>query len=165
MKYLVCAMAIAALAGCASMPGPSAPVESAARTAPQASGEALPPQTLAPGECGLFVWTSEAPHRFVLFEDERARRVKIAHGGEILELDVPPQRADFLPGDRFDRLYPAEGRERVFTLSGTVGEPTRSGVRIERALLKVRRADGTEIVRPVLGVRSCRSEMPASPGA
>lgn len=163
MKYLLCAMAMTALAGCASMPGPAAPVVSAARTAPQITGEALPPQILAPGECGLFAWTSEAPHRFILFENESAQRVQIAHGGEILQLDVPPQRADFLPGDRIDRIYPAENSDRVFVLSGAVGEPTRSGVRIERALLKARQADGTEIVRPVLGVRSCRSEMPVAP--
>lgn len=111
----------------------------------------------------MFVWTRGAPHRFILFEDERAQQVKIAHDGEIHELDAPLERAGFPAGGRFERIYSSSQNDRVFTFSGVVGEPTRSGVRVERALLKTRRADGSETVRPVLGLRSCRSEMPGAP--
>lgn len=163
MRALLCAAAAMMLAACAGMPGPGTPAGRAVPAAGPARTDALAPQTLSQGACGLFVWTREAPHRFILFENERARRVEIVHAGGIHALEVPAQRADFLPGERIERVYPASGRDLVFTLSGRVGEPTRSGVRIERGLLKIERRDGTDIVRPVLGVRSCRSEMPVAP--
>lgn len=164
MRHLAFVLAVTVLAGCASMEpvGSSGP---ASEPAPQRGAiEALPPQTLDSGECGLFFWTSDAPHRFVLFVDENARRAKIVHEGASHELDIPAPNPGYLPGDRVELVYPDPAHDLVFTLTGQVGEQTRSGARIARALLKARHADGREIVRPLLGVRSCRSEMPLAPG-
>ena len=154
-------------------PGMTADEAEAARSgqAPPVSGvtgeglEALPPQTLASGECGLFFWTSAAPHRFVLFENESRQSAKILHEGRMHTIGVVPQRADFVTGDAFSRVYLDRQSNLVLTLTGEVGEEGRAGVLIERALLKARELDGTEIVVPVLGLRSCRTGMPVTPGS
>ncbi len=119
-------------------------------------GEALPPQTLQPGACGLFFWTATPPHRLVLFENEQERRAEAVHDGDIHRMGVPSQRADFIQGDDFRRLYLHRETGRTFTVSGEIGETTPSGPRIERAVARVRERSGTETVRPVIGVRACR---------
>lgn len=152
------------LAGCAAAgpaPQASAPVGAAGQQAGRI--EALPPQSLPDGECGLFFWTSASPHRFILYENESRRVVKLVHDGEIIELGVVAQTVDMIEGDSFQRLYPAPARNLVFSVTGTIGERTGSGTRIERALLRVEQPSGAEIVQPVLGLRTCRTGSPVAP--
>lgn len=163
MRHIAWALTVTMLAGCASMAPGGSPGDASGPAARQGAVEALPAQTLGLGECGLFFWTSDAPHRFVLFVDETAGRAKLVHAGAIRELDITAQSSGYLPGERVEQIYSDPAHDRVFTLTGRIGQETRSGVRIERALLKARHADGHEIVRPLLGVRSCRSEMPVAP--
>ena len=119
-------------------------------------GEALPPQTLQPGACGLFFWTAAPPHRLILFENEQERRAEAVHDGDIHRMGVPSQRADFIHGDDFRRLYLHRETGRSFTVTGEIGATTPAGPRIEQAVIRVRERSGTETVRPVIGVRACR---------
>lgn len=162
MRPSVIVLAGLVLAGCATaVPAPQAPV----RAASQEGGriDALPPQNLPDGECGLFFWTSASPHRFIVYENESRRAVKLVHDGEIIELGVVAQTVDMIVGDSFERLYPAPSHNLVFSVTGTIGERTRSGTRIERALLRVEQPSGAEIVQPVLGLRTCRTGSPVTP--
>ncbi|MEO1038491.1 MAG: hypothetical protein AAFX09_03020 [Pseudomonadota bacterium] len=151
----------------ASPPAPSAVIATPAAPDPVMlePTDALPPQTLAPGECGLFFWTSSMPHRLVLFENETRRAVMALHDGAVHRMGVTAQRADFLQGDAFRRLYLHEDTARSFTVSGEIGEVTASGPRIERGLIRVRERSGVEVVRPVIGLRSCRGLDGRSSGA
>ena len=147
----------------ASSPAPGAaparapqPVASTPDAPSVEPGEALPPQTLQPGACGMFFWTAALPHRLVLFENEADRRAEAVHDGTIHRMGVPSQRADFIHGDEFRRLYLHRETGRSFTVSGEIGATTPSGPRIEQAVIRVRERSGTETVRPVIGVRACR---------
>ncbi|MGX6646601.1 hypothetical protein ACWCOP_01510 [Maricaulaceae bacterium MS644] len=163
MKSLLLAAALlVALTACAAGPGArtgenpeTGPMQSGAAADAAGPREALAAQTLAPGECGLFLFEVREPNNFVLFESETRRLVRLIEDDEVVELGVSPQSAEMVPGDRFRRIYLDAQRNMTYTLTGRVGEETRSGQRLEEAVLRTRRLDGTEIVRPLGGVRRC----------
>lgn len=155
MRRVFFSLSVLALSACATAPVPE---PSMAPQTGEARLDGLPAQTLGIGQCGLFFWTSAPPHQLVLFENETAGEVKIFHEGQIIALGAAPQPAGMIAGDRVERIYPAPSADLIFTLEGVVGEATASGTRIDRALLKVRQPSGEEIVRPVRGVRACRTE-------
>lgn len=145
------------LAACAGGPD--------AAQAPQAAGaaqnlDALPPQQLAPGACGLFLFELREPNSFLVFENETSRRVRLLSDGRVAELGVPPQSAAMVPGDRFRRVYLDQARNVTYTLTGRVGEDTGSGQRLEDVILRERALDGTETVTPLGGVRRCAPRAP-----
>jgi len=166
---LAAILSMGALAGCAGGGGetPSVQPASQAETRPLAvdgvnlpppgrSVRSLPAQTLEPGACGLFFWGAAAPNDFILFENEDARRAVLIHDERAFLAPAPGEVGALIPGDAFRRLYPLRGEQIVVTLEGVVGARTPAGPRIERALMRARLLDGTEIVRPVVGVRGCR---------
>ncbi|PWE17107.1 hypothetical protein DDZ18_10435 [Marinicauda salina] len=166
MKPAATLAAILLLTGCAQIPGAApnvAPAEPAAGA--ETRLEQLPPQQLAEGECGLFVWTRAQPHRFILFENESRGMARILHDARILNIATHGGPAAFSTGTPVERTYRDAENGLIFTLEGEAGEPTAAGVRLQRGLLRTRLADGAEIVAPVLGVRSCRTDAPSPPGS
>lgn len=157
-------MLVLTLAACAAAPG-ATPQRTVTQAAVQTDSpmdapdrrDALAPQTLAPGECGLFLFEVREPNNFVLFESETRRLVRLIEDDRSVELGVAPQSAAMIPGDRFRRIYLDAARNMTYTLTGRIGEETGSDQRLEEAVLRTRRLDGTEIVRPLGGVRRCRA--------
>ncbi|MGJ3232701.1 MAG: hypothetical protein ACFE0P_12990 [Oceanicaulis sp.] len=148
--------AFTALIATACAAGPSSlPPEVADVLAAPERREALPPQELVRGECGLFLFELRAPNNFVLFENETERRVKLIDDRVVRELGVAPQTAAMIPGSQFRRVYLDQDTNTTHTLAGRVGEETGSGQRLEEVILRTRRLDGTEIVTPLGGVRRC----------
>ena len=156
MRALIIALFAFSAAACGSVPGPTSAAP--AQAAPSGPVASLPPQTLAPGACGLFLFERRAPRRFVVFEDLTARTVQIVHDGEIFELGVTEQRGALVTGESFRRVYLDPRRNITFTLTGEVGEETGSGPRLEGVLLTVQTLDGGRVVRPLGGVRSCGND-------
>lgn len=150
----------AALTGCQSTPSPE-PGQASQPAAEAAPAEALAPQTLAPGRCGLFLFEVREPNRFVLFEDEN-REVKIVDDGRVVTLGVTPQSGVLTTGERFRRVYLDRARNLTYTLTGRVGMETGSGLRLEEVLLRRRSLDGAELVRPLGGVRRCMEARPVA---
>lgn len=154
---IVGALAVAGtmlVSACATSETSAVAIEQARQLSRQT--DVLPPQTLPVGQCGLFIFGRSEPFPFILFENETARQAQVLHDQQVHELGVSPQAGTFAPGERFRRVYLHNQTNRVFTLTGMVGEETGSGPRLEDALLRVRDLDGTETVRPVGGVYSCR---------
>ncbi len=116
----------------------------------------LPAQVLEPGSCGLFFWGVADPYPFIAFENEATRRAAIIHDQRAFVAPVAEQPVTFIQGDPFRRLYPLRGENIIATIEGEIGEDTAAGPAIERAVLRVRELDGTETVRPVVGLRGCR---------
>ncbi len=163
-RKLTAAALVLTLAACAAGPG-ATPAQSDAQTgalmdAPDMR-DALSAQTLAPGECGLFLFEVREPNNFVLFESETRRLVRLIENDQMVELGVAPrsagQSAGMIPGDRFRRVYLDAARNMTYTLTGRVGEESVSGQRLEEAVLRAERLDGTQVVRPLGGVRRCRA--------
>lgn len=152
------ALALAACAGGPLTPANPAPVAGAgAATGPV---DALPPQTLAPGACGLFLFELREPNTFVLFENEAERRVRLLVDGAVLELDVARQDTATAPGETLRRVYLDPRRNMTYTLTGRLGAEIVSGQRLERVILRARTLDGQETVTPLGGVRRCVARSP-----
>jgi len=153
-------VAASLLAACATNDADPLVIEQARMIAERT--DALPPQTLPVGQCGIFLFGRSEPYPFILFENETTRRAQVLHDQQVYELGVSPQAGTFAIGETVRRIYLHTPSNRVFTLTARVGEQTGSGPRLDNALLWVRDLDGTETVRPVGGVYSCR-ERDSSP--
>lgn len=156
MKSIAIALIALMAAACATNPAPTP--SSGASSPSDRPVTGLPPQTLPVGACGLFLFERRSPNRFVVFENINSRTVKIVHDGAVHELGVTGQGGTLVIGETFRRVYLDPVRNITFTLTGEVGEETGSGPRLENVLLSVRSLDGTRVVRPLGGVRSCGEE-------
>ena len=155
MKYswLFLAIAATALGACATRE--AAPVASAKPEA--ASGVidgVLAPQTLAPGACGLFLWTSDLPSRFVFFmrAGESSAKVQSPDGPE--DLTMVRQEGSLMGQFSTKTVFqtPSAGTVR---LSFAAGEPIEGGQRIQNGRLVFLNADGWETIMPVVGLAAC----------
>lgn len=159
MRMIVTLFAAVLAASCTALPsGGGAASDGRAPAAPAGPVAGLAPQTLASGQCAIFLFERRPPNRFVLFEDLEAGTVQLVHGGEVYQLDVSDARGALVTGERFSRTYRDSARDVTFTLAGEVGAQTGSGPRLENVLLSVLGAEGDRIVRPLAGVRSCGGE-------
>ena len=156
MRWILAGFCTLGLSACATTTPERAQLIEQARSAPERA-DSLPPQELGDGQCGIFLFGMGETHPFVVFENERAGRALILHAGVIHELGVTPQPGAFVQGESFRRVYLDPSSNLVFTLTGEVGEETGSGPRLENVLLRAREIDGSETVRPLGGVYSCRT--------
>jgi hypothetical protein len=156
MRWFLAGLCAVGVTACSATSSPErAQLIDQARNAPDRA-DSLPPQNLPDGQCGIFLFGMGDRHPFVVFENDRAGRALILHQGVIHELGVTPQPGAFVQGERFRRVYLDQASNLVFTLTGEVGEETGSGPRLENVLLRTRAIDGSETVRPLGGVYSCR---------
>ncbi|WP_440958051.1 hypothetical protein ACFELO_12265 [Oceanicaulis sp. LC35] len=163
MRWILAGLCALGVSACATGAPDRAPLIEQARSTPDRA-DSLPPQELADGQCGIFLFGMGEGHPFVVFENERAGRALILHDGVIHELGATPQPGAFVLGESFRRVYLDQTASLVFTLTGEVGEATGSGPRLENVLLRARAMDGSETVRPLGGVYSCRTGAQTAPG-
>lgn len=155
MRWIFAGLSALALSACVSTTLQPGPASASAQSTPERV-TSLPPQSLPDGQCGVFLFGVGERHPFVVFENESERRALIVHDGALHELDVAAQSGAFVLGQSFSRVYAASSSDQIFTLSGEVAEETGSGPRLTDVLLRVRERDGSETVRPLGGVYSCR---------
>jgi hypothetical protein len=155
-KSLFLAAALCALAACASSPEQEA--AKAAAAAPAIStvpAEGLPPQRLAPGECGLFLWSMSAPRRFVFFTKGSSGDALVLIGDKTTTIPMTSAGGDvfgqFLTKMTFEDL----ASKAKVSVSIDPGKPLEGGQRVESGNIQFRDADGWETVLPVTGVRAC----------
>jgi hypothetical protein len=133
----------------------SSPVQAMESPVSEVPVEGLPPQRLAAGECGLFLWGMAAPRRFTFF-------TKSTSGDALILLDGAPENLVVTDtnGEVFGQFFTetqylsADGKWAV-NLSLKPGELLEGGQRIESGRLVTTGADGWETVLPVTGVRAC----------
>ncbi|WP_421792870.1 hypothetical protein [Hyphobacterium sp.] len=116
----------------------------------------LPPQELLPGECGAFFWDRAEPNALRLFENESRGLARYWTGSGVDELNTGARPFAYRPGDRIRREYGfATGTIR---LEGEISGLRDGEAVISRALLRIAQSDGTQIVRPLVGLISCQPE-------
>ncbi|KCZ95008.1 hypothetical protein HHI_07162 [Hyphomonas hirschiana VP5] len=117
--------------------------------------EGLPPQTLAAGECGLFLWGMAAPRRFTFFTEASSGEALMLHEGAPMTLVVTDSNGEVF-GQFFTQIQylSADGKWSV-NLTLNPGEVLEGGQRVESGRLVTTGADGWETVLPVTGVRAC----------
>ncbi len=156
MRTALLAALLTALTACSHDAG-----RDAAKPAPEASAlsgvpdEGLPPQRLAPGKCGLFLWGMSAPRKFVFFAESPVTTGLVLLDGQPVSLPVTAAGGEvfgqFVSELRFADV--ASGREVEVTLKP--GEVLEGGQRVDSGNIVIRTAEGWETILPVTGVRAC----------
>lgn len=157
MRALVISLSIILLAACASttdMPEEIIDPE-------MADGQlmSLPAQNLARDECGLFVWTRQAPHLFILFDPQGGEALILVRGS-MVSMTTRSSSHDWSTGQSIERTYSSPLSGPDYTLSGTIGREGPAGWPLDDGLLKTGFEDGTQAIMPVIGVYSCNTGMP-----
>ena len=146
-------------AACASSGGEAKSAQSETQTEMTApTGNGLEAQSLAPGECGLFLWTLAEPRTFVFFSKAGTESALISLGGKAARMSQSSADGEIFGQFMTDMQYEPledEGTLNVFIEPGTLLE---QGQRTETARLTFTDPEGWETIVPVAGVRACQNE-------
>lgn len=145
---------MAMLPACASKPAPAQTVTSAANVIAR-TGE-LPSQTLAPGACGLFLWTQSSPVRFVFFAEAGSDKAVMNIDGTESPLELTASRGTLFGQFMTEMTY--RSPDGNVGLSFRPGELLDGGQRIQNGRLSLVSRDGWETMIPVLGLSACQPE-------
>lgn len=130
------------LASCATTPKEA--------SIPQTQG--LAPNSLAAGECGLYVWTADAAKTFMLFAAP-SRITYLDQGTEILLTEKNPTQ----PPARNRKFMDANGKAVSLTLLSP--QQIDEGTRYKSGRLTTLSDDGWEKVVPVVGFYACQPDL------
>ena len=118
--------------------------------------EALPTQTLASGQCALFLWARTTPPRrvFMALQDPAVARIRI--DGRSVDLPRTAAEGESAYGHAPVQRYEGEGITLTITIqmdarSGLVG-----GAVVPTGSLEYRDARGWETIIPVAGMVGCQ---------
>lgn len=156
MNKLILLFGLACLGACASSGAPAA--TDTPKTGPsEVAAASLPAQTLAPGTCGLFLWTRDEPRHFVLFFKAGDATAEAIVDGRHQTLNVDSQDGDVF-GQFLTRmaLSAPDGDPVMLTLEP--GEEIDGGRRVPLARLMYDNEEGWEIITPLTGLTACQPE-------
>lgn len=158
IRLLSISLIAGCLAGCAS--GPAAKQSGSAvavmeSPVAEVPAEGLPPQKLAAGECGLFLWGMAAPRRFTFFTEASSGEALVLHNGAAQRLIVTDTDGEVFGQFFTETQYLSADGTWSVNLSLKPGEMLEGGQRVESGRLVTTGADGWETVLPVTGVRAC----------
>ncbi|MEQ9437351.1 hypothetical protein [Hyphomonas sp.] len=144
--------ALATLGACAGTPDSSSGMTSATEVISN-SGE-LPSQTLAPGACGLFLWTQSPPVRFAFFTEAGSDTAIMNVDGTETPLQLTSTGGSLFGQFMTQMTYRSPtGNVGV---SYQPGERLDGGQRIRNGRLSLVGRDGWETMIPVLGLSACQ---------
>jgi len=116
----------------------------------------LGPQTLAPGECGLFLWSKTDLSKFIFFSKAQSGQAVMAQGEVVRSLTQTRTEGEIFGQFTTSMRFAVRRPEQNITLEFEAGEMLEDGQRIERGLLTASGQDGWRTKLPVLGVRACQ---------
>lgn len=117
----------------------------------------LGPQELAPGDCGLFLWSQTDVSKFIFFTRALSDTATFAQTDDPIALTQTLAGGDIFGQFNTRMTYLADdGRQLELTV--TPGEILNGGQRIERGLISLTDNQGWQTKLPVLGVRACQPE-------
>jgi hypothetical protein len=147
----------AALSGCASGPEDAdrSSTAAAARAPADVPSGGLPAQVLAPGDCGLFLWSQSAPPEFVFFQRAGEADALALVSGSARTVEPMKVGGDVFGQFLTEGTFRVQGSSELVALSITPGAFIEGGQRISAGRLVKTDADGWETILPVTGVRAC----------
>ncbi len=152
MRFASLLFPVLCMLGCASISTP----ENAPDISPPQVNK-LAPRNLAPGECGLFVWTADAQKRFILFSQSSKKAGAWLDSGNEVPLVITAESGDPANGQYPDVVY-RNSEQAAMDLSLTGRESIDDGTRFKAGTLKFEDVDGWERVLPVVGLSACQAE-------
>ncbi|MEO1641956.1 MAG: hypothetical protein AAFR74_01375 [Pseudomonadota bacterium] len=158
LSKLLAVVAIGGLAGCASIPveegrAPVGQMRANAELPPSGLG----PQTLAPGECGLFLWSKTDTTKFIFFSRAVSGIALFKPGNETLNLQQIAAGGTIFGQFNTEQGFAADDGSMV-ELSFVPGDELTGGQRIADGLITITDAEGWRTKLPVLGIRACMPE-------
>jgi len=157
--YVCLSLATLGVSACVNAPSAMALAQSGVNITSE-TGKGLPPQELAPGECGLFLWSRTDTTRFVFFARAGANNALFLLEEEPKKLTKLVER-----GELFGQFYTiiefqTEAGAPVW-LSYEPGQALDGGARVSNGLIQYHNSEGWQVSLPVLGARVCQ---PAAAG-
>lgn len=117
--------------------------------------DGLPPQRLAQGECGLFLWGQTPPHRFVFFSKADSGAGIVLIDKAAVDLRVMDTGGAIFGEFSTRTQYSTADGVRSVTVAVEPGEMLEDGQRISSGKIVSTDQDGWQTIFPVLGVRAC----------
>lgn len=155
MKIFISALGAALfLAACASTPDAEETSPSALDDVPRVG---LAAQTLAAGECGLFLWSKTDISRFAFFSRALSGTALFKPDETETRLSQTRSRGTIFGQFTTDMGFAAPDGSQI-DLTFRAGEVLQGGQRVDAGLITVTDPDGWQTKLPVLGVRACQPE-------
>lgn len=118
--------------------------------------EALAPQRLEVGQCGLFLWSRSADQSFVMVAYDQPATARLRLDGKDRQLSRTSFAGEPVQG-HFETQSFTEGRLSVaIDIEFDPDKPIRDGAILRRGLLRIAEAGGAETVVPVGGMVACK---------
>jgi hypothetical protein len=117
--------------------------------------EGLGPQTLATGDCGLWLWSQTDVDKLIFFSLGQSGRAKLRLAGSTQELQQESATGEIFGQFLTNTVYADQLGGRV-NVSLAPGEELIDGQRISSGLITWTDSEGWQIKAPVLGVRACQ---------
>ena len=130
------------------------PATGAISTLPQSG---LGPQDLAPGECGLFLWSQTDVSKFIFFSRALSGQALLAQGDTPITLTQTNAGGDIFGQFTTEMIYGSE-TGNSYALLITPGDDLDGGQRLESGLMTITDPEGWITKLPVLGVRACQPQ-------
>lgn len=115
----------------------------------------LPAQTLAPGDCGLFVWTADQERRFILFSQSQSKTGLWHDGGESHALTLIQASGDAAQ-NQFPNSQYSVASNTTLLLSLENRQVITDGTRFKSGTLTAKAGGAWERVSPVVGLAACQ---------
>ena len=115
----------------------------------------LPAQTLASGECGLFLWTKANPRDFIFFHKIKQKNALLYINEQqhiLLALSDISKWTDVLDID-WSYEY---GNHETARIKGVFSDDIEGGQRVDQATITITMQEGWQEIIPVSGVYACR---------
>lgn len=149
-------LAVAVCAACSSRPEHTPEVVESFPPEIHHSSSGLAAQTLAPGDCGLFLWNKTNSQTFVFFQRAGEAVARYFDGAEVELANTSIDGVLFGEFYTMTKWTAPDGGSVV--LSIVPGEEIDGGQRIPSGVISVVNADGWEIKTPVAGVTACKTD-------
>ncbi len=154
-KSVVFACMVLIMTACASGKDKSRPVPPAPDVPKPGT---LPPQTLAAGECGLFLWTQDTPRRFVFFSRAATGTASaMLQSSERSDLTLTAQRGDLF-GQFMTEMDFVTATGQPVSLRLQPGESVEDGQKISAGRIELLDDGGWSTIIPIVGLRACQPD-------
>lgn len=115
----------------------------------------LPGQTLARGQCGLFIWSKTEQPVFMAFATDQPAEAKVRLGSRLRTLKRTAFEGDRVQGHFARQTFAGHGVR--FTVDLTFAtETVQDGAVIERGVLRLKEKRGEDVIVPVGGMAACQ---------
>lgn len=117
----------------------------------------LPPQTLAAGRCGLFLWSKTERPVFILYATESPARALVRIGNREHRLDRKQASGEAVLGHYEKQTFAGGKYSFEIDLKYDQEAKLQDGAVIQRGVLRTRDQKGFETILPVGGMIGCKA--------